>query len=118
MTRAATTLLGAVARRALGLNARRNCSSIAVHTPRDGFANYDALASCRPGARAAGRDHHPALCATLDALDRRTNAQVGLARISRASATAGGYCSDATSSSVHISGDPGTDSGMSAMYGA
>ena len=39
-------------------------------------------------------------------------------RISRASATAGGYCSDATSSSVHINGDPGTDSGMSAMYGA
>ena len=34
--RAAPTLLGAVARRALGLNARRNCSSIAVHTPRDG----------------------------------------------------------------------------------
>ena len=39
-------------------------------------------------------------------------------RISRASATAGGYCNAATSSSVHISGDPGTDSGMSAMYGA
>ena len=39
-------------------------------------------------------------------------------RISRASATAGGYCSDDTSSSVYSSGEPGTESGRSATYGA
>jgi hypothetical protein len=51
-----------------------------LHSPSDGFAYYDLVSGC---ATPAGRAVTPASCDALDALAWRTNAPIGLARISR-----------------------------------